>query len=93
MQGDFVVTTVDKMRREGDEMMINVNSKPAFKVVSQEFNCDECEMKITLKDNCGLIFKTTSRQIMNNATLVNNMSNQDAVRIGYIAGFENSNYY
>lgn len=67
------------------------NSEPRLTITHQEYNCDESNIKITLTDDFGISIKTTASQIAKNLRLINSLSNEDAMRIGYIASFEQCN--
>jgi len=61
-----------------------------LKIVSQEFNINEGKAKFILQDKEGNITTKTAAEISLDKKIVNDLTKQDAINIGYVAGYEHS---
>ena len=61
-----------------------------LKIVRQEFNINDGKAKFILQDNKGNTTAKTAAEISLDKKLVNYLTKQDAINIGYIAGYEHS---
>lgn len=70
----------------------HIRKTPANKtqVVEQTFDRDEGQMKITLQTSNGTTSQKTASEIALDKKLIGSLTQQDALKIGYIAGYEHS---
>ena len=61
-----------------------------LKLVRQEFNALDRKTKIALEDKNGKTTFKTAAEITLDKKIVDNLTQQDAINIGYIAGYEHS---
>lgn len=61
-----------------------------LKLAQQEFNIESNKTKFFLKDTSGSITSKTAAEIALDKSIINKLSQQDAINIGYIAGYEYS---
>lgn len=74
-----------------DENLKNtMPSSPDLKLVSQEFNMNEGKTSFMLRDKDGNTSLKTAAEIALDKKLVKKLSQQEALNIGYVAGYEHS---
>lgn len=66
------------------------NSAPDFKLIQQEFNMHVGKTRFVLKDKNGKTTLKTASEIATDKSIVKSLTQQDALNIGYIAGYEHS---
>jgi len=65
-------------------------SSPDLKLVAQEFNITSGKIRFTLRDKDGSTLRKTAAEVVLDKTTVKKLSPQEALNIGYIAGYEHS---
>lgn len=64
--------------------------EPDLTLIQQKFDIHGGKISFILKDQNGNTSAKTASEIVKDKTIVKNLSKQDAVNIGYIAGYEHS---
>jgi len=62
-----------------------------LKLIYQEFNAEDGKTKFVLKDKKENITLKTASEIILDKKIVKKLTQEDAINIGYIAGYEHSN--
>jgi hypothetical protein len=85
---DIQKLTYAQAREEHLKEKITTNNN--LKLVEQKFSIQEGKIKFALRDNEGQTTFKTATEISTDKKLISNLTQQDALNIGYIAGYENS---
>jgi hypothetical protein len=68
----------------------NQGPSPDLKLIQQEFNMQAGRTQFVLRDKDGNTSSKTAEEIVKDKKIVKNLTQQDAMNIGYIAGYEHS---
>jgi hypothetical protein len=75
---------------QDENLKNNQNLLPDIRLIQQEFNLTEGKTQLTLRDKEGHTSLKTAAEVAADKKIIKKLTQQDALNIGYIAGFEHS---
>ena len=75
---------------QDENLTNNQNVLPDIRLIQQEFNLTAGKTQLTLRDKEGQTSLKTAAEIAADKKIIKKLTQQDALNIGYIAGFEHS---
>ncbi len=84
------IQTITYAHAQDENLKKNQNASPDLKLIQQEFNLQAGKIQFTLKDKEGNTTSKTAAEIVTDKKIIKKLDQQDALNIGYIAGYEHS---
>lgn len=80
------IAVISHLGTKNEFMMEMVNSKNNFKVIKQSFSCGKT--RFVLEKENGEVIEREATKLVSDSELINKISGEDAVKIGYTAAEE-----